>query len=226
MYGQTTLPPTNPTALPPVSPIAPPPVRNNTAAENGMHPAKVVYSAGKLEVEADNSSLNQILRDVSRQTGMKITGGVVDERVYGTYGPSAPADVLAKLLVGTGSNMVLMESSVEGPKELILTPRQGGPTPPSPNAPGFDNDASSGDAPPSQQRPFSRPVIAPRIVAPSSVPTFENSPAASTPTSVGTTVTTVADPNDPQNGAKTPEQIYEQLRQLQQKQAQPPTNPQ
>jgi hypothetical protein len=65
-YGQSTLPPMSP-----------------TAREKVTHAADVAYSRGQLEVHADNSSLNQILRDVSRQTGMKVTGDVIDERVYG-----------------------------------------------------------------------------------------------------------------------------------------------
>jgi hypothetical protein len=93
----------------------------------------VDYVAGKLVVTATNASLNQILRQVSRSIGMKITGSVADERVYGQYGPSTPAIVLAALLDGTGINMLLVDD-VKGPMELILTPRNGGPTPPSPSA--------------------------------------------------------------------------------------------
>ena len=69
---------------------------------------KVNYVAGKLTVTATNVGLNQILREVSSKIGMKVTGGVADERVYGQYGPSAPAVVLASLLDGTGSNMLLV----------------------------------------------------------------------------------------------------------------------
>ena len=63
---------------------------------------------------------------------MHISGGVPEQRVFGNYGPAAPATVLATLIDGTGSNMVLRESASDGPAELILTPRVGGPTPPSP----------------------------------------------------------------------------------------------
>jgi hypothetical protein len=93
----------------------------------------VDYVAGKLVVTATNASLNQILRQVSRSIGMKITGSVPDEHVYGQYGPSTPSIVLAALLDGTGINMLLVDDA-KGPTELILTPRNGGPTPPSPSA--------------------------------------------------------------------------------------------
>jgi len=97
--------------------------------------AQVSYNKGLLEIAADNSSLNQILEEIARLTGMKITGGVKDERVYGKYGPSTVAGILASLLDGTGSNMLLRETASNVPTELILTPREGGPTPPQPQIP-------------------------------------------------------------------------------------------
>jgi hypothetical protein len=99
-----------------------------------VHRAEVSYSEGKLQITADDSSLNQILREVQRQTGMKITGGVAEERVFGKYGPASLAEVLAGLLDGTGSNMLLVGADHSSPAELILTPRQGGASPPSPSA--------------------------------------------------------------------------------------------
>ena len=94
-----------------------PPPRTVTAAQPRpfphrplIHRAQIVYAQGQLQVVADNSSLNQILRDIAQQTGMKITGGVVDQRVFGKYGPGAPAEILATLLNGTGCNMLLREA--------------------------------------------------------------------------------------------------------------------
>jgi len=205
--GQSTLPATSPTAAP-----------------KAAHPAQVVYSEGKLEVTADNSSLNQILRDVSRQTGMKITGAMIDERVFGKYGPSAPVEVLAKLLDGTSSNMILMETAAYAPAELILTPRQGGPTPPNPNPRGADDDTASEAPQPSQRPTPPAPAPAPGV-SPASRPLFSvgaaPNPSAS-PAAGGATDTGSADTSNPQspNGVKTPQQIYQQLQQLQQQQQQ------
>ncbi len=64
---------------------------------------------------------------------MKINGGVLDQRVFGKYGPAPASTVLATLLDGTGTNMLLLETASKQPAELILTPRTGGPTPPSPS---------------------------------------------------------------------------------------------
>jgi hypothetical protein len=94
-----------------------------------------------LTVRADGSRLNQILREISQLTGMKITGGVGEEPVFGNYGPAKPAPILTLLLDGTGSNIVLRGGPQGTVTELILTPRNGGVTPPSPST-----FAGAGDA--------------------------------------------------------------------------------
>ena len=226
-----------------------------SAASTPPQRATVTYAAGLLDVRADNSSLNQILRAIGHLTGMKITGGVTDERVFGNYGPAEPSTILATLLDGTGSNMLLRESSGNAPAELVLTPRNGGPTPPNPNAPGFDDGAEdrAGFARPAQREELSgernfqrRPsrTATPQESGPQSIPqplnNVNGSPTNTSPTaatlpvtdsvptdSVPTPSTTpstsgiVDAPNPPPpgsttNGAKTPEQIYQQLQQIQQ----------
>jgi hypothetical protein len=91
-------------------------------------------------VQASNASLNEILREVGHKTGIKITGGVADDKVFGSYGPSSPAVVLDALLDGTGSNVLLVDDP-KGGSELILTPRRGGVTPPNPNASQQSNES-------------------------------------------------------------------------------------
>ena len=72
----STLPATPPTAAaPPLTPSQRPPTR-----------AQITYTGGTLSVSANNSSLNQILRQIASDTRMKIIGGVADERVFGQYG--------------------------------------------------------------------------------------------------------------------------------------------
>lgn len=133
------LPPTAPTSAAnpntvgaPISTTTPP------ANTDPHHRARVNYTGGMLEVRADNSSLNQILRDVSRQTGMKIIGGVADQRVFGVYGPAPASTVLQTLLDGTGTNVLLKETADHAPEELMLSPRVGGVSPPPPGSPAYD----------------------------------------------------------------------------------------
>ena len=189
--------------------------------------AQVLYSGGQLTIIADNSSLNQILRDVSRQTGMKITGGVADQRVFGKVGPGAPAEILAGLLDGTGSNMLLRENAGHTPVELVLTPRGGGATPPGPFASGADDDAPAIDespahpaAPPSQQSQGPPQPSAPQASGfgggPVAVPAA--GPGAA-PSSAPPPSTVPGNPQSP-NGVLTPQQIFQQLQQLQQQQQQ------
>ena len=92
----------------------------------------VAYVRGKMEVNADDSSLNQILREIANRTGMTIRGEVAEERVFGRYGPAAPGEILMRLLEGTGCNVLLVTTPAGVPRELIVTPRLGGATPPGP----------------------------------------------------------------------------------------------
>jgi hypothetical protein len=165
-----------------------------------------------LSISADNCSLNQILRQIATDTGMKITGGVADERVFGEYGPAPPDQILSALLDGTGSNMILVRRDGDALAELILTPRQGGPTPPSPTSAAFNEDRSE-----------PRPTPPIQIARPAPEPT---NPAneVNPPTNTGAppTGTSPADSSQPEspNGVKTPQQIYEQLQRLRQQQQQ------
>jgi hypothetical protein len=190
----------------------PPPVPL-TPSQRPPNRAQITYADGALSVSADNSSLNQILRQIGSDTGMKITGGVTDERVFGQYGPDTPAQVLASLLDGTGSNMVIEQRDPEAPAELILTPRMGGPTPPNPNAAAFDDRPEPRPAPPAEaEQPASVPVQPPSAIPPA------NPAGAATP--AGTSPANTSQPDSP-NGVKTPQQIYEQLQRLRSQQSQP-----
>ena len=161
-------------------------------------PAQVTYANGEITVAASNSSLNQILRDIARETGMKITGGVTDERVFGQYGPATPSKILGELLDGTESNMLLLQATAATPAELILTPRHGGPTPPSPQ--GY------------QEAPLPQPIRPQYPIA--DQPEENAAHAAAAPAQ--------RSPND----IKTPQQIYEQLERMRQQQQQRQSNPQ
>lgn len=208
------LPSTLPT--PPITEPAPPPIPL-TPSQLPPNRAQVTYTDGTLSVAADNASLNQILRQISTDTGMKITGGVKDERVFGKYGPAAADQVLSALLDGTGSNMVLVHGDGPAPVELILTSRQGGPTPPGPNAAAFNDRPEPQPTPPPQAEQSSQP-LAPAPVVPPVTP-------ASSGASNGTNPDNASQPQSP-NGVKTPQQIYEELQRMRQAQQQQQPKPQ
>lgn len=260
------LPPTPPTSTsnptPPIStsnPVPPSPaiMAPATPPETAQrYRARVTYSNGLLEVHADNSSLNQILREISRQTGMKIVGGVADQRVFGSYGPAPAPTVLQTLLDGTGTNVLLQESGAHEPEQLVLSPRTGASTSPPPSSPIYNATDTEPELPvPSATQPATQAqTAAPPTVAPTTATTPPNALATpstppNTPTVSAAPVTNsaptnslstppAAQPVNPAppatatttqsspNGVKTPEQIYEELKQLQQKKADPQANAQ
>jgi hypothetical protein len=200
VQAASTLPPTPPTTEPtvPLTPIQQQPKR-----------AQVTLANGILSVSADNSSLNQILRQISHDTGIKITGGVMDERVFGQYGPAAPDQILAELLDGTGSNMLFVKHDGDAAPELILTPRQGAPTPPTPDAVASDEKTESED---SQPQPAPEPQPAAEAVPERN----RTVPQIAAPAAPGTSTPADGSQPDSPNGVKTPQQIYEQLQRLRQ----------
>jgi hypothetical protein len=194
-----------------------------TPAQSAAKRAQVDYSAGELSITADNSSLNQILREISRKTGVKITGGVSDERVYGKYGPGLPSKVVARLLEGTGSNIFLRETSSHTLSELILTPRQGGPTPPSPNAPGIADDDDQPSHPPTapQSSPGPQPPPPNGTAQQPMPPAYNGANSASTNSTNSDPSQTPQSPGNlpsPPNGVMSPPQIGQQLQQMQSRQ--------
>ncbi|RZU40239.1 hypothetical protein [Edaphobacter modestus] len=196
-----------PTAAPPPPPLPP------------ANHARITYLDHQLTVTADNSSLNQILHEVSQLVGITITGGVAEERVFGSYGPTSPSQILDQLLDGTASNMLFISSTEDQPAQLILTPRRGGPTPPSPSSMSFNERADSDDPPMNPPEPpsESESVATPQQPAP---PTPAATPAAAPAATPATSPSgTPQDPasSDP-NAVKTPQQIYDQLMKLRQQQ--------
>jgi hypothetical protein len=200
---QSSLPASQPTAAPAANQAGAPSSAASAPAAKPQARLEVDFADGVLTVNAANASLNQVLRQVSQKTGMKVTGTVADESVFGQYGPLPVAEVLASLLDGTGSNMLLVDNK-SGPAELVLTPRRGGVTPPSPNSSFAGNN--SREEPQEQQyvppvRPFQPPTATGRGPVGANA---DGSPAFGQPPGF----------NGGGNGGeqqRTPQQIYEQL---------------
>jgi hypothetical protein len=189
---------------------------------------QITYSDHKLSIRANNSSLNQILHEISQLAGITITGGVAEERVFGTYGPGSLSQVLNDLLDGTSSNMLFVSSADNAPAQLILTPRTGGPTPPNPNAMRFDNaeadtDNNSPVNPPEPPDESSAQPPQPPPPAPGPQPAAQSgTPSGTQPGATANTNTTPGSSTDSNqqspNGVRTPQQIFDQLMKLRQQQ--------
>ena len=146
--------------------------------------AQIDFTGETLSIRADNSSLSAILHQVATKSGMRIEGLSGDERVFGTFGPGAPRDVIADLLNGTAYNVVLLGDLSNGaPRELILTPATHGGAAPPPAARVDTDEASVEPEPPE--------VVPP----PAEVPAAGTTPP-------------------PTPGVKTPQQLFEQLQRM------------
>lgn len=84
--------------------------------------ATVSWDSRGLEIEAFNSSLDQILQQVAADTGAKLEGLTRDQRIFGTYGPGPTHDVLSKLLDGSGYNVLMVGGSdTDALLEVVLS---------------------------------------------------------------------------------------------------------
>lgn len=199
----------------------------------------IKYENGFLTVTAHNASLNQIVHEIAQKTGMKVSGRVSEERVFGTYGPEAPSALLATLLDGSGSNVLIVQNSSHLPTELILTPRVGGPTPPNASSQYANDNSGVGSVqqPPPSSIPLPNPAPQFNSRAPNRGGTggVDTNPAATSPSSTtqqvvfppvdatnppATATTTPTNPDPSSTTPKTPQQIFEQLQKLRQQQSQ------
>jgi len=136
----------------------------NWPVNNKPIDATVVWDSHGLLVQATNSSLDQILKDVSLKIGAKVEGIGADERIFGTYGPGPAREVLTQLLDGSGYNILMVGDQGAGtPRKIVLSGRPSGPAPPhGNNNPAFNNDNEPENDQDAEQRPFElNPVMPP-----------------------------------------------------------------
>ena len=95
-------------------------------ANNKPSPAAITWNASGLRIEASNSSVQQILKEVATLTGATVEGIDQDQRVFGVYGPGPAREVLGRLFDGSGYNMLLIGDQGQGtPRQILLTSRDG-----------------------------------------------------------------------------------------------------
>ena len=158
-------------------------------------PAKIELSGDLLSINATNASLSEVIRQVATRTGMQVEGNSRDERVFGTYGPGSPPDVLSALLYDSGYNVIMVGSTAQGaPRRLVLSTRAAAVTANGPAAPARTSDEDDEEAPAEAQQP------------PPPNPGLQTAPNLPPPT-----------PGQP----KTPQQMLEELQRLHQGQQAP-----
>ena len=172
-----------PSHKPSASQAPPPaPVMPNWPVNDRPSPATIAWNSPQLRIGAANSSLQQILSDVSTATGTSFEGlprDGKDERIFGDFGPGPAHDVLSQLLQGTGYNVVMIGDQGQGvPRHIILSARSSSKTPPGLSRPTPDeNEDDSADypqydpQPQPQQQPQQPPLpVRPGFPADGSVP--------------------------------------------------------
>jgi len=214
----------NPVAEAPQTPPPPP-----TLEQMPPTAPQVSYRNGQLSINAPNSTLSQVLRSVQAQTGasMEMPASASNERVVAQLGPGQPHDVINSLLNGSRFNYIIL--GVPGDpgavqKVILTTPKavsaavntaQGNNPQPLQQAP---EDEAQDDAnyvePETVQEPIPQPM-APNFRRP--MPT----PPGRMPEGNQFLPPDNAGPNGGfQEGAKTPEQLLQELQLMQQQQQQ------
>ncbi len=136
-------------AAPPPAVVEPP--KPNWPVNDRPAPATVAWDNRSLRINASNSSLGQILSQISSATGAKIEGAGGDQRIFGVFGPGKVRDVLSQLLQGSGYNVVMIGDNGHGlPREVLLSQRgAAGSAPAAAHPPQQDDDYD--DAPDNSQ---------------------------------------------------------------------------
>jgi hypothetical protein len=212
-------PPSTPEQMPPLAPT-------------------VSYQSGQLTIESQNATLAQVLRSVQIKTGASfdIPPSAGNERVVAHLGPGRPSDVLASLLSGSKFDYIILGSPNQPGtvQKLILTPRQ--------NTPAAVNTAQSRPSqPPPGQEPSPEDDYAQPEPSPESNAAADNENQNQQPQGPGGFRPGAYIPNQNQNGefpaqqppqqgspdaqapqsqpgAKTPEQLLQELQRMQQQQ--------
>lgn len=136
-------------------------------------PPTVTFNSQGLHIVAENSALSSILNQVSTETGAKVEGLSGDERVFGSYGPGQPREVLADLLSGINYNVLIVGDAAQGlPLRVVLSPRQASMPNSQPNARPPQQDQDEDYQPPQPEEPpqFFQPPRPPMNEAPNGVP--------------------------------------------------------
>ncbi len=186
-------------------------------------PPHVTYQNGLLTIDATNSTLSQVLRSVQAQTGASIEmpSSAANDRVMMQLGPGRPRDVLNTLLNGSKFNYIILGMTDDPGRvqRVILTTRQ--------NAPAAVNTAQNNgqeQLQPQAEEPQDEEMPPPEAEAdnPPESPSAAPMPGRFRPGQLpmrppGATELPQDNGNQP-NGGKTPEQLLQELQNMQEQQ--------
>lgn len=186
-------------------------------------PPQVTFHNGLLTVHAINSTMSSLLSAIREKTGIEFEGAEnSSERVAVSLGPAPEGDVMAGIFAGSSFDYVVL-GRVDSPaivQRVILTPRGKAPA----------NGAFAGNQPFQQPRTQAQQQDEDQDSADDA--SLDNADADPQDTAnqppPAPTEPPVAQNQDQNNGPKTPEQLLQELKQMQlrqqQQQGEPPPN--
>jgi hypothetical protein len=223
-HGQAPQPPqpNNAAANPqqPLVPATPASTPASTPANMPAQPAQVTYQDGLLAIHAENSTLADVLTQIQSKTGaqIQVPPGASTERVVIQEGPAPTRAVLDSLLHGSGFDYIIV-GSTQDPQSIqrvVLTPHvaTASTTAPPPAysarrsqpAPDIQNDDDNTSEQPTMPVPPGPPRPGVQPPQPGQ-PGQQSQPGQETNPSSG--------------GIKSPEQLLQELQQIQRGQQQP-----
>lgn len=181
-------------------------------------PPQVTYRDGMLTVQAVNSTLGSLLQTIRNKTGIQFEGAEnAQERVAVSIGPAPQAEVLASIFNGSGFDYVAIarEDNPSIVQRVIMTPKARGAgvaaafTPVQPQTPAQPEPDEEIPDEQVDSEPQDTPVQPPPVTPPPQAQQQQQP--------------------QPQGTPKTPEQLLEELKQMQLQQQQqqgqqPPPN--
>jgi hypothetical protein len=171
---------------------------------------QIRYRDGLLSIWTENSTLADVLAGVRQKTGAAIDAppAASNERVAVNLGPAPADEVLTKLLNGSRFDYIILNAPQRPAtvQRVILQEKQGG------NAATAANNAPITAAPQPQQAEDNGDVGMPDTEVPEEV---QPEPGAAS-----TNGAQPGSPDQQQQGTKTPEQLLEELKRMQQQQQQ------
>jgi hypothetical protein len=188
-------------------------------------PPQVAYRNGQLTVQAINSTLESVLAAIRSKAGIQFEGleGGAPERVAVSMGPLPEGEVLAAILGGSRFDFVVVDRlDSPGVVQRVLLTRRGSASAtalpgmqPAPRTASGDEDENPDEASAEPESPQDTPARPPIMQA---QPQMQINPQPPQPQT-----------GQQPTGPKTPEQLLEELKQMQQRQQQqqppPPQKP-
>jgi hypothetical protein len=206
-------------------PTTPPPAP--TPAQLPPTPARVSMRDGLLTIEANNSTLADVLAGVRRETkaAIDLPAGASGERVVANLGPGTPQNVLAALFNGSRFDYIILGSQdqPEAVQRVILRAKSG--PEPAPNAVATNgnvaNSVNRAPQPAEVEQNDDNDQGAPAEEAPDESNNQQQQQQPPQQEIDGEQQQgQQQNPQQQQPGVKTPEQLLEELRQMQQQQQQ------